>query len=652
MTTVILGDAEDKVCLDHATFMLLDNYQKDPGLLQPETAAGMREIDQKWDRVTTANIGTVFPSGFYATLYKPKDGTTCPPTLALRGTVFDDARGIALAVRLKAYPAFSPETAVEFDFGFAPGYGVEMTGDHGQGCNIQIDAIDAIRARLDEVGVPGFIANDITSKLSTLRTLSNLIPKFGTLSRLTSSGSWIELFGHQGLNTRASTRMTLIPASIPIPADYREVVVEIGFELWLNRDEGDWAANVIQGIGQETSQYGRELMAAVDDAIITARECDNQLRITGHSLGGGMASAAAIYAKENYPDVTIYGLGYDAAGVHVNTADRLGTSLDMASEAKVVCRAVEDEVLTSMEKPSDFVPLASSLIRFTGSSMPPPIGTYVERKGVSPGPIGNAWEPSDCSMIRGGLFAPKWAAMPNLLEVGSQDVVPWVGGVNPVATWANLASQFAAANNMSGALTNLNAEIMRRVEGHRDTRAAAEELERLNEAASERADAAREAAAESAAAAAEAADEAADAAARAQARAAETRAEAAEPDGILGYLYNRYYDNPRDAWRTGGEVLSEVGDELGDAAVAVGDEIRDVGREAVDEIGDGLVNIADASGDLMNFAYENTFQYMVEFVSYGIDLAQEAGDFGKVFMSVATYHDMELAAFTFAVEKP
>lgn len=616
-TTGIKGEATDKVCLDFATFMLLDNYQKDPGLLQPECANAMADIDRNWDRVQTANIGTPKRSGFYATMYTPKNGNDCPPTLAVRGTVFSDARGVAIMKRTKVYPEFDPEKSQEFAFGWAPGYKVD-----------------------EEVEEPG-----------TLTSLGYMARKFGFIQRLTSTGNWLELFATQQLNTTTTSRIQVIPPNIIIPDNYRYIIIEESYEVWLNRDEGDWATNVIQGIGQETLQYGSELTDAVKEAMVEAEKFGKQLRITGHSLGGGLASAAAIYAKKLDPEYRIFGLAYDAAGVHPTTAKRLNTSLTLASDANIIMRAVEDEILTSLEKESDFVPFVSSFVRFTGSKMPAPIGSFDIRKGISPGPIGNTWADGKTEVIRGHQYAPKWSHMPNLLELGSQTLFPKVDGKNPLETWANFAGHFASAANMDQAMNNFHAEIDGKVRALQNARDLREQAEEDAERASEQADVAREAAAERLEAEQEAASEAAEAAAEQRAQEAEARAEEGEPRGILGYIYNRY-DEPRDAIRSLGQGVRELGDEVGDAGRAVGDEIMDVGREVVDETGDGINNVVDAAGDGMNYAYEHTAQYMVEFGKYTADLALSGPKFFKTISAVAAYHDTELLTFTFAIDRP
>lgn len=614
-STIIRGEATDKVCLDYATFMLLDNYQKDPGLLQPETAAGMREIDAKWDRVTTANIGVQKPSGFYATLYTPKDGNDCPPTLALRGTVFDDARGIAIAVRQKVYPAVLPGASKEIAYGFAPGYVDPAAGEEG----------------------------------------TRWFHKLGYVDELTARGDWIELFGYLGLNTQITSRRsiplpTVLPASLVTQGDYFDIVQEVTYELWLNRDEGDWATNVLQGVGVETLQYGDDLRKALSDAMKVAREFDNQLRITGHSLGGGLASAAAIRAKALAPDMKIYGLTYDSSGVHPRTAELLEASLDLASDAKILARAVEDEILTSLEKDSDFVPIFSSLLRFTGHKMPPPIGTFVPKKGVSPGPIGNSWVDGK-GIVKGQQYAPKWQEMPNLLAISEQELISWEGGINPLKTWDNLASHFAQAATVGQMIENLQREIEDRVQAKRETRGERRAQEEAEEQADEAADAARREEMRRERAERMATEEEEEARAEAEAEAAEAAAEANEPQGILGYFYNRYYDDPRDGLRQIGRGAVEVGDAVGDVATVVTEEAGELGRNVGDEIGDGADQTMNTAGDALNAAYEATLEHMVEYGLYGTELAAEVRDFAKLFGAIAAYHDAELAAFTFAIDE-
>ena len=607
-STVILGEATDKVCLDHASLMFLETYHRDPSVLQPETREELKKLDQYWNRVTTSNIGVVKKSGFYAMLFTPKDGNDCPPTLAMRGTVFNDSRGVAIAIRIKSYPSAMPNMASEFAVGFAPGYEVEGK-------------------TADETG---------------------LMDRIGWLDNLTKNGQWLEFLKEAGVEPRIKTEIPLIPIS-GLPGMKRisplNITIEAKFELWLNRSEGDWAANALQGIGRKTQHYGEDLKFAVQNAMDVAEKFGNQLRITGHSLGGGLASAAAIYAKARDPEMKIYGLTYDASGVHPKTAKDLETSLDLASDAKIIARAVEDEILTSLEKPSDFVPIVSSLVRYTGNRLPPPLGTFHSVKGVSPGKMGGE--------EKGHTVAPKWTEMPNLFPIEDQTLIPAKNGQDPLATWGNLAGLMANARNMEEMLENFHNEISQRVKDARAGRDAREAEEVRLERESEAADARREAAAERAEAAREAAAEQAEADAEREAAAKEKDAEANEPSGYWGvpwFFYN-LYDEPRDLVRGVGNVASEVGDEVRDVAVDAADEVGDLGREVWDEAGDGIRNVEDVAGDLAAFAYEHTVQYMHEFVKYGLNLKSEGGDFGKLFGATIDYHNPELAVFTFALKK-
>lgn len=73
----------------------------------------------------------------------------------------------------------------------------------------------------------------------------------------------------------------------------------------------DWKQNLIQGSGGQSDSYDRaKKLAAVTDAHAEAN--GNKLSFTGHSLGGGMASAAS--AHTGRPAST-----FNAAGLNANT---------------------------------------------------------------------------------------------------------------------------------------------------------------------------------------------------------------------------------------------------------------------------------------------------------------------------------------------
>lgn len=109
------------------------------------------------------------------------------------------------------------------------------------------------------------------------------------------------------------------------------------------REARDWFTNLGQGLGLDTSQYRQ--------AAAFAQECKvqfgDQLVITGHSLGGGLATIAA--AVSNTPAVT-----FNPAGVHRNTLARAGidtAAFSQAAEAGLIRQyVVKGEILDRVNK--------------------------------------------------------------------------------------------------------------------------------------------------------------------------------------------------------------------------------------------------------------------------------------------------------------
>ncbi|SDK26514.1 Protein of unknown function [Ferrimonas sediminum] len=69
----------------------------------------------------------------------------------------------------------------------------------------------------------------------------------------------------------------------------------------------DWKANILQGMGIESTQYTNAIELAKGYSLNTG----GKISFTGHSLGGGLASAAAIHTGGS---ATVF----NAAGLHNN----------------------------------------------------------------------------------------------------------------------------------------------------------------------------------------------------------------------------------------------------------------------------------------------------------------------------------------------
>lgn len=111
-------------------------------------------------------------------------------------------------------------------------------------------------------------------------------------------------------------------------------------------DEGrDWRHNFGQGLGLRDAQYDQ----AIELAGEARRAFGGELVLTGHSLGGGLAAAAAMVHE--VPAVT-----FNAAGVHDRTLERLGFDADVlkheAAQGLVRSYAVKSELLTHLQEDS------------------------------------------------------------------------------------------------------------------------------------------------------------------------------------------------------------------------------------------------------------------------------------------------------------
>lgn len=116
-------------------------------------------------------------------------------------------------------------------------------------------------------------------------------------------------------------------------------------------DRHDVMTDILQGIGCDTVQYNQAVVLATQ----VKKRFGNKLVITGHSLGGGLASAAALATNT-------FAVTFNAAGLASNTIRRLHLN---PSEAKLQARTggirsynEKHDLLTCAQK---VLPLAQAL---------------------------------------------------------------------------------------------------------------------------------------------------------------------------------------------------------------------------------------------------------------------------------------------------
>jgi hypothetical protein len=109
-------------------------------------------------------------------------------------------------------------------------------------------------------------------------------------------------------------------------------------------EAGDWAANARQAVGANSFHYAR----ALDIGRMVAASGASNVVFTGHSLGGGLASAAALAAGRP-------AASFNAAGLHDATIDRAEAIRGAAGRGAPDIRAyhVRGEVLSALQDGGD-----------------------------------------------------------------------------------------------------------------------------------------------------------------------------------------------------------------------------------------------------------------------------------------------------------
>lgn len=100
----------------------------------------------------------------------------------------------------------------------------------------------------------------------------------------------------------------------------------------------DMITNIKQGCGWESEQYRQAINLA--DAVKTVY--GDQIHLVGHSLGGGLASAASVVTG-------LKATVFNAAGVHADTVERFQKNLAPAPSL-ITNHRVEGELLTSLQE--------------------------------------------------------------------------------------------------------------------------------------------------------------------------------------------------------------------------------------------------------------------------------------------------------------
>ncbi len=141
----------------------------------------------------------------------------------------------------------------------------------------------------------------------------------------------------------------------------------------LHKQGYDWAENVWQGLGWDSfqHQYAMQAATAIQAAMERLVEDGASLTTTGHSLGGGLASAASVVTGA--PGIT-----FNAAGLHTNTLRQfIGDPIALETALQRYNQA--NGLITAFHVDFDFL----TTLQFFGSlaGLPMSLGTTVTLDG-------------------------------------------------------------------------------------------------------------------------------------------------------------------------------------------------------------------------------------------------------------------------------
>jgi LysM repeat protein len=156
----------------------------------------------------------------------------------------------------------------------------------------------------------------------------------------------------------------------------------------------DWTHNFLQAVGAESSQYTRALDNARE---VASSALAGAVTFTGHSLGGGLASAQAFATG-------IAGVTFNAAGLSPSTVGSIGAAQMTGNQGLVKAYYVKGELLSTLQDDGRLAgaalmtalgsPVAGLATYAALSNVPAAAGTRIAMDAVSnPSYGGGTWQP-------------------------------------------------------------------------------------------------------------------------------------------------------------------------------------------------------------------------------------------------------------------
>lgn len=151
---------------------------------------------------------------------------------------------------------------------------------------------------------------------------------------------------HDGVNDMTKIRDSDFGCKVFVETDpvTRAESYVVAFKGTTPTSPDDWGANLAQALGMDSAYYNQAMLIGQ----VASEMAPGAVHYVGHSLGGGMASAAAAVAKSTATT-------FNAAGVNPKTVARRGKEL---ADAAVDAYFVDGDILSGIQ---DTLPVAEAV---------------------------------------------------------------------------------------------------------------------------------------------------------------------------------------------------------------------------------------------------------------------------------------------------